>query len=292
MTDVIDDFSAFLVDNVSYGMRKRIKRVVFWVFFGLWLIVLFFPLSWILLSSFTESTFHSTRVLRFVPSLDELTMSNWSVVMNPDIVQMFFNTATIAVGVMGLTILASSVAGYGLTRFEFPLKVTFARIILFGYMFSPIALALPMFIIFRDLGLLNTYLGAILAISTITIPFSVWLMWKMFQTVPIAKEEAAWMQGASRWQTFKEIAFPEVSSGVFAVGIFSFGMVWMNFTYTRILLPDSEAMTLPPGLVQLAEQGYSIEPGALMAIMVIVTVIPVLIAYLMYDYLLTGFSLR
>lgn len=288
--DLVNALSKSLVDNVSYNVRKRIKRYTFYAALLLWLVVLVFPLSWVLLASLTESSFSATQSLRFMPSIDELTVKHWEAILHPDVLQMFFNTIVIATGVMAVTITASSLAGYGLTRYDFPFKLNFARIIIFGYMFSPIALALPMYIIFRHLNLLNTYLGAIMAISAVTIPFSVWLMWKMFQTVPIAKEEAAWMVGATRWKTFKDVAFPAVSSGVFAVGIFSFGIVWMNFTYTRILLPETESMTLAPGLVQLARQGYYIQQGELMAIIVFVTAVPIIISYLMYDYLLKGFK--
>lgn len=289
---LIDVISHASRTNLSYKTRVRIKKSVKLGFLGFWLFVLLFPLLWVITVSFSTSDFYGSRTLDLVPKPDQLTTANWDILTHPDVMQMMFNTLTIAVGVILLTTVVSTIAGYGLTRYEFPFKITFARIIIFGYMFSPIALAVPMYIIFRSLNLLNTYVGGIIAISTVSIPFSVWLMWQMFQTVPIEKEEAAWLVGAPRRKTLVEIAIPAVRSGIFAVAIFSFGMVWVNFTYTTILLPDTQALTIAPGLVQLSQQGYFISEGDLMAIAAITTIIPIAITYIMYDYLLTGFRLR
>jgi multiple sugar transport system permease protein len=193
--------------------------------------------------------------------------------------------------VVSLVTFISTTAGYGLTRLEFPFKLTFARVILFGYMIAPIVLAIPMYILYSSLGLLNTYLGIIIAHSVRATPFGVWLMWKMFQTVPIAKEEAAWMMGASRTRSARDIALPSVFPGILAVGVFAFATVWGDFTFARILLPDSNMMTLAPGLIRLTQRGAYLNTGHLMVISTVMSVIPIFFAFKLQDTLLRGFRL-
>lgn len=288
---LVDRFEHLTTHRLDFTTRRRIKKGSFYVSLLLWLIVLIFPLYWMFLSSVRPTqTLYSTQISA-LPKMAELTFNNYQILMQTRVGQLFFNTLIVATGVMGLTVLVSTVAGYGLTRYDFPFKFTFARMILFGYMLSPIVLAIPMYSIFRHLGLLNTYLGIILAQSTLATPFGVWLMWNMFQSVSITQEEAAWVMGSGRIRTFKDIAVPNARSGILAVALFGFAIVWNDFTFARILLPKTEAMTLSPGLMALASQGHYINQGNLMAISVVMSLLPILVAYWLQSYLLAGFQI-
>lgn len=288
---LVNRFENSVTHRLDFTMRRRIKKGTFYGSLLLWLIVLLFPLYWMLVSSLRPSNALYTTDVSALPEMAILTFNNYQILAQTRVGQLFFNTLIVASGVMGLTVLISTVAGYGLTRYEFPFKFTFARMILFGYMLSPIVLAIPMYIIFRQLGLLNSYLGIILAQSTLATPFGVWLMWNMFQSVSITQEEAAWVMGSGRIRTFKDIAVPNARSGILAVALFGFAIVWNDFTFARILLPQTEAMTLSPGLMALASQGHYINQGNLMAISVVMSLLPILVAYWLQSYLLAGFQI-
>lgn len=256
-----------------------------------WILIAAFPLYWMGLSSIRNPAVFSDPDPQLLPSLSNLTLVNWEILQSTDVFQLMLNTFIVAIGVVALVIFISTTAGYGLTRLDFPFKLTFARVVLFGYMIAPIVLAIPMYIIYSTLGLLNTYIGIIIAHSVRATPFGVWLMWKMFQTVPTAKEEAAWMMGASRVQSARDVAIPSVYPGILAVGVFAFATVWGDFTFARILLPDSDMMTLAPGLIQLAQEGAYLNTGHLMVITSVMSIIPIFFAYRLQDTLLRGFRL-
>jgi multiple sugar transport system permease protein len=280
-----------LIKEVPHSARVTFVRSMKYGVLAFWLFVAGFPLYWMITGSFQNPSVFSNPNPQWLPSIAELTLVNWSIVGSTDVFQFVLNTFIVAVGVVALVTFISTTAGYGLTRLEFPFKLTFARVILFGYMIAPIVLAIPMYIIYSSLGLLNTYLGIIIAHSVRATPFGVWLMWKMFQTVPIAKEEAAWMMGATRIQSARDIALPSVYPGILAVGVFAFATVWGDFTFARILLPDSDMMTLAPGLIRLTQRGAYLNAGHQMVIATIMSVIPMFFAYKLQDTLLRGFRL-
>lgn len=291
MSSVIDSFANNVTKKLDYRTRRNVKKGVFYLSLAIWMVILIVPLYWMFLSSFLARPDLYTITPSLIPDLTELTLVNYQVLAQTRVAQLFLNTLIIATGVMGLCVSVSTVAGYGLTRYDFPFKITFARIILFGYMLAPIVLAIPMFIIFRSVGLLNTYLGVIFAQSALAIPFSVWVMWKLFQSISITQEEAAWVSGASRFRTFKDIAVPNARPGIMAVSLFSFAIVWNDFTFSRILLPEAESTTLSPGLMVLAQQGQYLHEGNVMAIGVVMSIIPIAVAYWLQNYLLAGFQI-
>ena len=96
-----------------------------------------------------------------------------------------------ASGAIVLNVVAATLAGYGLTRLPFPGKKTFAFGTLFSYMFPPMLMAIPLYIMFSALGMRNTYTGLILAHMALSLPLNIWLMWQYFQNVPQTLEEAA-----------------------------------------------------------------------------------------------------
>lgn len=291
MNSIIDVFANNVTKKLDYQTRRYIKKGSFYFFVVSWLLLVIIPLYWMFISSLQARPDLYTISPSLIPELSNITLTNYQVLAQTRVAQLFLNTLIIATGVIGLCVSVSTVAGYGLTRYDFPFKFTFARMILFGYMLAPIVLAIPMFIIFRGFGLLNTYLGIILAQSSLAIPFSVWVMWKLFQSISITQEEAAWVSGASRWRTFKDIAVPNARPGIMAVSLFAFAIVWNDFTFSRILLPEAESTTLSPGLMILAKQGQYLHEGNVMAIGVVMSIIPIVVAYWLQNYLLAGFQI-
>jgi multiple sugar transport system permease protein len=202
------------------------------------------------------------------------------------------NSLIVTAGTIVLVVLVSLLAGYGLARFEFKGKSYFARVLLFGYMFAPIVLALPLYLIWNRLGLLNTYLGLIFALSALTLPFTVWLMWKFMQSIPKSLEESAWIQGAPRWRGFIDIVLPQAKPALIANALFAFAIAWNDFTFAQILLPREEATTFPPGVLRLLNSQWETGYGDFMAAALLMIIPPLLFAYFLQSYLLQGFEVR
>ena len=169
--------------------------------------------------------------------LDGVTLRNFVVlVTETSSVRYFTNSLIVTVSSTLLSTALAVAAGYGLTRFDFRGKTLAARAVLFSYMFSPIVLAIPLYVIFFTLGFLNSYFALTLALTAISAPFCIWLMWQYFQTVPIALEESAWVRGASRWRTVRDVVLPVARPGYISAAIFAFAVAWNDFTMARIVM--------------------------------------------------------
>lgn len=199
------------------------------------------------------------------------------------------NSIIVTVGVMLSATSIAVVSGYILTRFSFTGKKVFSRSILLSYMFSGIVLAVPFYILFSKLGLLNSHLALIFGLTALLSPFNIWLMWQYFETVPISLEERAWIEGASRWRAVKDIVLPVARPGIVTAAIFSFSSGWNNFLLAKIVLSEASKYTLPVGAALLLgrDQGWEIT----MAVSIIICIPPFLIALFFQRYLMLGINI-
>jgi len=156
-------------------------------------------------------------------------------------------------------------------------------------MFPAILLAIPMFILWRELNLLDSYIGLILAITALSLPFALWLMWKFFQTVPVSQEEAAMMNGATRFEALRDIVFPQALPGSIAVATYSFAVGWNVYTIPKILISRRDLFVLTVGIETLVESQLVLW-GPLLAASFLTMLPPVLFVYFLQKYLLRGFK--
>lgn len=226
--------------------------------------------------------------VRLLP--DAVTLRNFRVLITEtSTVQYFTNSVIVTASSTVLSTSLAVAAGYGLTRFDFRGKTLAARAVLFSYMFSPIVLAIPLYVIFYSLGLLNSYFALTMALTAISAPFAIWLMWQYFQTVPLALEESAWVKGAGRWRTVWDVVLPVARPGYISAAIFSFAVAWNDFTMARVVMSQDEMYTITVGASLFLDR-VSIGWGETMAVSLLVCIPPFLIALFLQNYLLQGFS--
>lgn len=222
--------------------------------------------------------------------IEGFSLENFRVLLTEtDTVRYFTNSLIVTVSSTLLSTSLAVAAGYGLTRFSFRGKTLTARAVLFSYMFSPIVLAIPLYIIFFTLGLLNSYFALTLALTAISAPFAIWLMWQYFQTVPLAIEESAWVRGAGRWRTVWDVVLPVARPGYISAAIFSFAVAWNDFTMARVVMSQDEMYTITVGASLFLDR-VSIGWGETMAVSLLICIPPFLIAVFLQNYLLQGFS--
>ncbi|WP_433632579.1 carbohydrate ABC transporter permease [Halomicrococcus sp. NG-SE-24] len=222
--------------------------------------------------------------------LDSVTLRNFRVLFEQtNTVQYFTNSLIVTASSTLMSTALAVAAGYGLTRFEFKGKTLAARAVLFAYMFSPIVLAIPLYVIFYTLGLLNSYFALTMALTAISAPFTIWLMWQYFQTVPIALEESAWVRGASRTRTLVDVVLPVAQPGYISAAIFSFAVAWNDFTMARVVMSSDEMYTITVGASLFLDR-VSIGWGETMAVSLLICIPPFLIAIFLQNYLLQGFN--
>jgi ABC-type glycerol-3-phosphate transport system permease component len=177
--------------------------------------------------------------------------------------------------VSGLTVLLTMAVGasgaYSLTRFPFPGRESIARLILCTYMFAPIMIVVPIYILARRLGIVDTHTALVLSYSSFCLPFSLWLLRAFFQSIPIELEEAAHVDGAGRLRALLYVVAPLALPGVIATSIFTFTLAWNDYIFTRILIISDELKTLPVGVQDLFSAAV-VDWGLVMAAGMLITI--------------------
>ena len=273
--------------RIPYRWRRWAKQVVFAVLLMLSTGVLLFPMFWMFSTALRKEGELFTRGVQLLP--ETWSLENYTTLFTlTDFTAYYVNSVLVAIGVVGLTTLLSTLGGYGLARVDIPYKSVLARGVLIGYMFPAIMLGIPMYIIWRQIGLLNSYAGLILAETALSLPFSLWLMWKFFQTIPTSLEESAQMMGATRFGAFFDIALPMSKPGVIAVAIFSYAVSWNAYTIPKIILTDSSRWVLTIGIQSFTES-EQIFWGQIMAASSLVIIPAFVFVYFLQKYMLRGF---
>lgn len=185
-----------------------------------------------------------------------------------------------AIGTAALTIIVSTLAGYGFSRFRFPLKGLVFVLILATIMVPFQSILTPLFLLLAKMGLQNTLIGLVLIYSTLQLPFSVFMMRNAFDAVPREIEEAARIDGVKGIRMLVQVMGPLVLPGVVTVGLFAFLNAWNEFLAALVLLTDQSKFTLPVLMTAVRSGRFgSIDWGAVQA-GVTVMMIPCLILFL------------
>ena len=277
-----------LWNKLTYPQQRKVRTAGLYSLLGGIVITILFPLYWMFITSVRPQGEVMTRNPTVIPT--ELTLENYHrLFLVSDFPLYIQNSVIVMIGVVVITTTLSTLGGYGLTRFDIPYQRTFARGILFGYMFPSILLAIPMFILWSDMGMINSYIGLVLAETALALPFSLWIMWKFFQTVPESLEESARVSGASRFRTMVDIALPIAKPGIVAVGIFSFAISWNEYTLPRILMPAPESFVITTG-IQAFQQQNTVMWTEIMGATFLASIPAFLFVYGFQKYLLAGFD--
>lgn len=257
------------------------------IYIGVALLVLVsvFPFLWMALSSIK-----SLRELYTVPPvwLPEMpTLEHYKTVLfQSNIPRYFLNSTIISVGSTAVALLLAIFASYGFARFRFRGKAASQAFILLGQLIPTAAIIVPLFIILRVLGLVNTYLGLILVYTIITLPLSVWMLTSYFRAIPVELEEAAIIDGASRLGILFRITLPLSLPGIVAITIYAFVTTWNEFIFALVLAQDYRVKTLPIGIAEFSTE-FNVDWGAVMAASLLMTV-PITILFMLMQRMFIG----
>jgi multiple sugar transport system permease protein len=250
-----------------------------------------FPVIWMFITSFkTEAEYFSYPPV-FIP--EDFSFRNYfnAMAFPPDGrggLQGLRDSLIIASATTVASVLIGSLAAYSLSRFKTGGE-NFSFWILSTRMFPPVAAALPLFLIFKEIKLLDTHLALIIANTVFSLPFVIWLLKGFFDELPAELEEAALIDGCSHWGAFTRVALPLVTPGLVATALFSFIFAWNEFMFA-LLLTRRNVRTLTiivPSLVG----GHEILWGEIAAIGTVAIIPGILLALLLQRYLVRGLTL-
>lgn len=157
----------------------------------------------------------------------------------------FMNSVIIGFGSTALCMILGTAAAYAFSRFRVPLKDDLLFFILSTRMMPPIAVAIPIFLMFRSLGLNDTHLGMILLYTAVNLSLSVWLLKGFIDEIPVEYEEAALIDGYTRFQAFYKVVLPQAATGIASTAIFCLIFAWNEYAFA-VLLTSGTAQTAPP----------------------------------------------
>ncbi|MBD3304875.1 ABC transporter permease subunit [candidate division KSB3 bacterium] len=199
------------------------------------------------------------------------------------------NSIVISLGTVLSALVIGIPAGYALSRLQMKFKNGLLFSILAMRMIPPICLALPFFLLFNGIGLIDTKRGLVLVYLTFSLPLVIWMMRTFFDDIPEALEEAALVDGATPFQTFYRIALPLVKQGIVTSGILTWVLSWNEFLFAMILTRRA-ARTAPVGINAFL-RFQDLTWGTIAASSVTVMAPVILIAFLLRTYLIRGWTL-
>jgi multiple sugar transport system permease protein len=250
--------------------RPNWNKILLWVAVAAIVVFCLFPFYWLINTSLkTGSDLSSARILPPSPTLRNYE----SIFGNADFVKALRNSAIITFATTLIALVIGSFAAYALARLRFPRKFLILALVLSISTFPPIAIAAPVFKLWTDIGLYNTYIGLILPNLTFALPLTIYILASFFREIPRELEEAALVDTASRFQAFWRVIAPLAAPGVVTAGLLVFIAVWNEFLFAITLTSTPDARPVPAAIAFFTgSQQFEIPLGTISAASVVITV--------------------
>lgn len=261
----------------GYRSQRLIRRILTYLIMTLIALIILVPMLWMLSTSLKPKSQLFTRDIQWIPETP--TLENYERILNTPstpIGQWFINSLIVAVLHTAIVVAIASLAAYAYARIRFPGRNVIFAILLSTLFLPGMMFLIPNFVTIHRLGLLDNFAGVLL--PSFAAVFPVFFMRQFFQTIPREMEEAAEIDGASRFQTFAQIVLPLARPAIATLVIIQFLGSWNDFLWPLLVLKNRQLQTLQPGLRTL-QGAYTSEYGLMMAGAVIAA-LPVLLLYI------------
>jgi multiple sugar transport system permease protein len=258
----------------SIVTTRRGKPIDAWrwvgrIFLVMMLLYTAMPMAWMLLTSI-KSGF---AAMQFPPQWlpNEPTLASYEKLLDPtnsvgqDFLRFFWNSLFVSTTTTILAVIVAVPAAYAFSRFDFPGRKFLFFAVLLRNMFPAVIFLVPLFILMRLLGLVNTHGSLILTYLTFGLPLAIWLLKGFYDNIPYQLEQAARIDGATRFQAFLLIVMPLSVPGIIATAIYSFIGAWNEYIFAYTFLNRNEQLTLPVGIQRFFSENTTDFPGLMAA---------------------------
>ncbi|WP_308161934.1 carbohydrate ABC transporter permease [Bacillus sp. ISL-75] len=252
----------------------KIFIVILAIIVGLIFIV---PILWMLATSFKTDQEAFTAGLKWIPKVFTLENYQYSLAGNSDTPVLQWMGNSLFVGIVGtlIVLVVDTLAAYGLARLDVPFKKLLISIFIGSLTIPWVITFLPLYMEFNKLGLLDTYAVLILPYSANA--FGVFLLYQYFRGFPKELEEAAFLDGANKWQVFVKIVLPSARPVIWTLAIFTFMGIYNDFLWPLVTTNSPEMRTITTGIAIMQQGSFVSSPGRLMALTSIATIPAVLL---------------
>ena len=278
--------------NDEYGrsMKHSKLRGTIWsyVILVIMAVIVLIPILWMVSTSIKIESETHTIPPQWIP--DHPTLESYKRLWSEyPFLTYFKNSIIISAGAVILSVIFSCLAGYGVTRFRFKGKGSFLSFLLVTQMFPSIMLLIPYYKVLDMYHLKDTLVGMMLVYISFTVPFCSWMMVGFFRTIPLELDEAAIIDGCSRWKAFRKIVLPMTLPGISSSAIYAFITAWNEYMFAQVLINTPDLKTVPLGIAELNGY-YKILWNDMMAASVIASLPLVILFIFLQKYFISGLT--
>ena len=269
-------------------MRQRpawIASLITWPI----VLVIAFPLLWMLITSVKPAAELFSTPPTLLPGT--ITFEHYArVLQDTPFLQYFANSMILATSTTLVVIVIAVLGAYSLVRFAYPGRETLASLVLFTYLLPSVVLISPLYLMLVSIGLANTLASLVIAYTTFSLPYALWLLRSFMAGIPQDLESAAMVDGASRMGAFVDVVLPQALPGIISTALFTFILAWNEYLYALVLVNSDEARPLTTGVMTMLVSAFNIEWSLLMAASVLMSVPLIIIFAFFQRYLTSGFG--
>jgi len=268
----------------------RLRRLGFYVSLGLTLLVSLFPFYVMFITSISPDD----AIYANDPSLlpEAVTLKQYTVLFSSEtfaFTSYFLNSAVVAFITAMFSLVIGVIGAYSFTRLEYPGNTIIRRGVVVVYMLSAITVVVPLFKLISVLGLVDTRLGLLITYTVSTLPLTLYMLWNYFESIPVAIEEAAMLDGYSRVETIFRVIVPLSLPVLVATFLFAFKIAWNEYLFASVFLKSQSKLTLPIGIEQM-NANFSNVWGQIMAASFLTT-LPIIVMFLYLEkYMVEGLT--
>lgn len=271
------------------GSRRArwLSRALVYVALSALTVIFLFPLVWVLGLSFKTrlQTFADPPLFLWWPTLENYI----DVFGRSDFLMAFVNTLLVSGSAVGLSLCVGVPAAYAFARFPFRGRSFLFFALLVMRMLPPIAVLVPMYVLFSKIGLTTTRLSVVLAYATFALPLVVWIMRGFFEDLPAELEESAWIDGATRYGAFFHIVLPLAKPGMVAASILCLQLAWNDFLFAAVLT-NNASQTLPVKMMTFSAGDSGVDWGGMTASGMLVILPVIIFSFAAQRHLVAGLS--
>jgi multiple sugar transport system permease protein len=256
-----------------------------------WTLVLIiaFPLIWMVLTSIKPQS----ELFRIPPSIlpQRVTFEHYAALLEKTpFLRYFANSMILATATTLVVIVVGALGAYSLVRFKYRGRETLAGLVLFTYLLPSVVLIIPLYLLMVKIGLANTLTSLVIAYTTFSLPYALWLLRSFMAGIPEDLESAALVDGASRMGAFIDVILPQALPGIISTALFTFILAWNEYLYALVLVNSDQSRPLTTGVMNMLITAFNIDWSLLMAASVMMSVPLIIIFAFLQSYLTRGFG--
>jgi len=267
------------------GAKSAVATVVTWSV----VLATIFPLLWMAITSIKPQQELFTIPPMFWPR--SVTLEHYRELLeNTPFLKYFGHSVVIASSTTALVLVLGVLGAYSLVRFSYPGRERLALLVLFTYLLPSVVLVLPLYLLMVKVGVANTIFSLVIAYTTFSLPYALWLLRAFMAGTPEDLEWAALVDGASRLGAFFDVVLPQILPGIISTAVFTFIVGWNEYFYALVLVNSDSARPLTTGVMNMLITSFNIEWSLLMAASVMMSLPLIVIFVFLQSYLTRGFA--